>query len=213
MILKTLMCIFGGFAIFSASTAQAQIRITEWMYTGNEDEFVELTNIGGAPIDMTGWSFDDADDVPGSFSLSDFGIVQPNEAVVISEQIAADFRMRWGLPLSVKVIGGNNQNLGRNDEIYIYDSANATVDQLRFGDQDFPGTIRTQDVSGQPGPGAIGADDVSLWVLSSVGDSFGSYASTAGDIGNPGNVPEPGTIGLALLAIVGLFASSRRRLQ
>jgi predicted extracellular nuclease len=211
MILKTLMCILGGFAIFTAGTAQAQIRITEWMYSGNADEFIELTNIGGAPIDMTGWSFDDNSNTPGSFNLSGLGIVQPNEAVVISEQAAADFRTRWNLPLSVNVIGGNDQNLGRNDELYVYDSANAIVDQLRFGDQTFPGTIRTQFASGQPGPGAIGTDTVALWVLSSVGDSFGSYASTAGDIGNPGNVPEPGTIGLALLAIAGLAASPRRR--
>ena len=47
-----------------AATAQAQMRITEWMYNGKLDgnslgEFVEFTNVGSSAIDMTGWSFDD----------------------------------------------------------------------------------------------------------------------------------------------------------
>ena len=39
-----------------------QVVITEWMYNPHLDagsEFVEVTNIGGEPVDMTNYSFDD----------------------------------------------------------------------------------------------------------------------------------------------------------
>ncbi len=49
----------------SAGTASANIRITEYLYQGLNGstqvtfEYIELTNLSAAPIDMTGWSFDD----------------------------------------------------------------------------------------------------------------------------------------------------------
>ncbi|MDP3222374.1 MAG: PEPxxWA-CTERM sorting domain-containing protein, partial [Rubrivivax sp.] len=54
------------------------------------------------------------------------------------------------------------------------------------------------------------------WVLATVGDSFGSYASTLGDVGNPGSfasVPEPGTWALLLagIAVVGGVARRQQR--
>jgi hypothetical protein len=108
-------------AIAVAPTARAAIRITEWMYTGNPGEYVELTNIGGAPIDMTGWSYSDEDDEPGMQSLSAFGIVNPGESVIFTEASSATFKAAWGIP-TVDVVGGVTDNLGRTDAIYIYDS-------------------------------------------------------------------------------------------
>lgn len=43
------------FAATSTAPAEAQIRITEFMYAG--EEFIELTNVGSTPVDFTGWSF------------------------------------------------------------------------------------------------------------------------------------------------------------
>ncbi len=189
--------------------AQASIRITEWMYTGQNGEFVEFTNVGAAPVDMTGWSYDDDSRIPGVFSLSGFGVVQPGESVIITESTAADFRVAWNLPASVKVLGGYTNNLGRNDEINLFDASDQLVDRLTYGDQNFVGSIRTQRVSGNPTtPAALGANDVYQWTLSSVGDAFGSYTSTGGDIGNPGvYIPEPSA--LALIAL-GALAVRRR---
>jgi len=57
-------------------------------------------------------------------------------------------------------------------------------------------------------PAALGANDVYQWTLSTVGDTFGSYTSTGGDVGNPGvYIPEPSA--LALLAL-GVLAVRRR---
>lgn len=198
--------------LLAGRPAHAAMRFTEWLYSGNDGEFMELTNVGGLPIDMTGWSYDDNSRAPGSFSLTGFGVVQPGESVIISEPAAATFRTSWGLSASVKVLGDNDQNIGRSDEINIYDASSALVDRLTYGDQDFPGTIRTQNVSGNPiAFSDLGDNNVARWVLSVNGDSYGSYVGAAGDIGNPGIftlVPEP--TALALTAI-GLASLMRRR--
>ncbi len=90
--------------------------ITEWAYQGSGGEFMEFTNTGSTPVDMTGWSYDDNTQLPGSVSLSAFGIVAPGESVILADLTAAAFRTEWGLPASVKVIGENTQNLGRADD-------------------------------------------------------------------------------------------------
>jgi hypothetical protein len=167
------------------------MRITEWMYQGASGEFVEFTNTSGDPIDMTGWSFDDDRATPGSFDLSAFGTVQPGESVIITESSAAAFRAAWGLGPGVKIIGelgataGNN--LSRNDTIHLFDASYNVVDRLAYGDQAFPGTIRTQNRSGQTCRESLGEDLAALWDLSAPGDVYGSFASTAGDIGTPGS--------------------------
>lgn len=114
------------------------MRITEYMYQGVNGEFVEFTNVGNTPIDMTGWSFDDdSPRTPGSFSLSAFRTVAPGESVILTESNANTFRTAWNLCSVVKIIGGLNQNLGRNDEINLYNASNMLVDRLTYGDQKF----------------------------------------------------------------------------
>ena len=166
------------------------MRITEWMYQGGSGEFIEFTNMSTIPVDLTGWSFDDNNRTPGEFDLSAFGVVQPGESVVITENTAAAFRAAWGLSADVKVIGDlgvtTGHNLGRNDEINIYDAEDNLVDQLTYGDQTFPGSIRTQNVSGQTCRQNLGLNDAMLWERSVVGDRFGSWAASSGDIGSPG---------------------------
>lgn len=195
----------------AAIASAADIRITEWMYQGGNGEFVELTNVGNSAVDMTGWSYDDDSEVPGTVSLSAFGVLQPGKSAVFTETDAATFIAAWNL-VNVPVIGGVTTNLGRNDEINIFDAGDQLADRLTFGDQNIPGTIRTQNKSGNPNSvAALGANDVRLWSLAAVGDVYGSYTSTGGDIGNPGTsifVPEPAT--LSVLALFGLIAARRR---
>jgi predicted extracellular nuclease len=194
----------------------ASVSITEWLYDGNGGEFVEFTNTSGATIDFTGWRYDDDSRSYGAgFDLSGFGLVAAGESVLISEVDANTFRTQWNLDASVKVLGGYTNNLGRNDEINLFDSAGTLIDRLTYGDQDFPGTIRTQRVSGSPvSADALGSNDISLWVLSSVGDAHGSYLSLVGDIGNPGQasaVPLPAAAWFFLSGLAGLAGVARRR--
>lgn len=197
--------------VSGSAAASAGIYITEWMYSGADGEFVEFTNLGAAPIDMTGWSFDDDSAIPGVLDLSPFGVVQPGESVIITESTEAAFRAAWNLPAGVKVIAEFTNNLGRNDEINLFDDQGDIVDRLTYGDQAFPGSIRTQNRSGNPITlAAIGANDPYQWELASIEDVHGSYASFGGDLGNPGLflIPEPVSIGLLVLA--GLVSVRRR---
>lgn len=170
--------------------ASGGMRITEWMYSGTSGEFVEFTNVSDAPIDLAGWSFDDDHEVAGSFDLGALGVVQPHESVVITEAAAGAFRTAWGLGPEAKVLGGlgtaGGNNLARNDEINLYDASDVLVDRLTFGDQTIAGSIRTQNVSGQACCQSIGQNEATAWVLSVLGDGFGSRAATTGEVGSPG---------------------------
>jgi hypothetical protein len=172
-------------ALLSALPAAAQMRITEYMYKGGNGEFIEFTNVGGAAIDMTGWSFDGSNATPGAVSLSAFGTVAPGESVILTETAAAAFRTAWSLCDAVKVIGGNTDNIGRDDQINLYDAANQQVDHLDYGD-DTVGGPRTQNASAWVSAAGLGNNVITDWTLSSVGDAEGSVASAAGDIGSPG---------------------------
>lgn len=199
-----------------AGAAAAQVRITEWQYNGIE--FVELTNLGSTAVDMTGWSFDDDSNTPDSFSLSAFGTLGAGQSAILSELPAADFRAAFPtMSASVPVIGGNTQNLGRADQINIYDAADVLVDRLTFADNAVPANGPRTDVhSGNPSTLALALQDASGdtgatgWVLSGAGDIYGSTLSTLGGYANPGVfalVPEPAS----LSAIAGLAMIVRRR--
>lgn len=174
------------------------VRITEFMYAGAHGEFIELTNLGTTPVDLAGWSLDDSNAVPGAFPLSAIGVLAPGESAIVTENVAETFRAAWNLPPSVKIIGelgatlGNN--LGRNDQIHVFDPAGGLVDRLFYGDQTFPGTIRTQNRSGQAPCSTIGNNQIAAWVLATIGDAYGSVASSGAtpDIGSPGRyLPAP----------------------
>jgi 2',3'-cyclic-nucleotide 2'-phosphodiesterase (5'-nucleotidase family) len=187
-----------SFAVAGAPAGAAvpgQVVITEWMYNPATAgaEFVELTNVGGAPVNMANYSFDDDSRTAGTFSLSSLGTLAPGESGVMIEGTAAAFRADWGLAPDVKTAEGNTANLGRADEINIFETTpqgTNLVDRLTFGDQTFAGTIRTQGVSGIPTSClAEGANNVGLWKLSAVGDGLGTTTSANGNVGSPGTSP------------------------
>jgi uncharacterized protein YjiK len=171
------------------ATPAPAIRITEFSYQlrdFSEAEFVELTNVGTTPVNMTGWSFDDSTAVAGSFDLSGFGVVAPGESVVFTDVTAASFRTYWGIAESVDVVGGSTQGLGNGDQINIYDDAGNLVDRLTYDD-----TPRSRDNSVVPTSlAAIGANVYDDWALSSTANDPGSItvdsAGPGTSIGSPG---------------------------
>lgn len=205
-------------ALLAATTAQANIQITEWMYNGNgaTGEYVEFTNLGSTPVDFSGWSYDDDSRTAGTTSLTAIGVLAPGASAILAEADAASFRSAWNLGTGVPVVGSNLANLGRADEINLFDASGNLVDRLAYGDAVYAGTVRTQNFSGNPGTLADldGFTVTPGWVLAAVGDGFGSYASTFGDVGNPGlfaPVPEPGTWALLMAGVAVVAGVARRR--
>jgi len=172
----------------AALAADSDIRITEWEYNGSE--FIEATNLGDAPVDLSGWSFSDSGRTPGDLPLDALGSIAAGESFLISEDSAADFRAEWGLAETVKVLGDNGVNLGRGDEINLYDAADELVDRLTYddeaGDGDPAKAVRTHEHSAWLPESAIGQNTASAAVLSTVGDAEGSWASLGGHVGSPG---------------------------
>lgn len=201
--------------IAAASTAAtAQLQITEWMYSGTNGEFFELTNVGPSPVDMTGATFVDNDILHTPIDISAIGTVAAGQSVILTETDAATFRTAWGLESSVVVLNYTDFGLGRNDSIIITDSLSNLIDSLAYGDQD-EGTVRTQNASAWAF--AVDLDTPASFVLSTVGDAQGSWTSTGGDIGNPGSylsapVPEPSTYA-AIAGVLALGLAIRRRKQ
>jgi hypothetical protein len=226
--MRKLVAIAAVTAAFVAGqrASATSMAITEWMYspgTGTNPgpgEFYELTNLSGAPIDMTGWSQDDNNRTAGKHSLSAFGVVQPRESVIGTEgSDASAFKTYWNLPASVKVIAyGSSDGLGRPDEINIYDSTNALVDRLTYDDQTIGG-LRTQGTSGNIAVTNLTGNHANFAVASNVGDTYLSYRGGLGvansDVGNPGVyalVPEPTSLVLATIsAVIALAFAARCR--
>lgn len=213
---------FAASALFAVQASAGSVYITEWSYQGGAGEFIELTNLGPAAINFSGWVYDDDSRITlaanGAFDLSGFGTVAAGESVIFTEASAATFRSYWGLSSSVKVLGNVTNNLGRADEVNIYDNLGQLVDRLAYGDQVFPGSIRTQTSTGRAvSQAALGANDVYQWALSSVGDIEGSWAQS-GAIGSPGRtsftppaVPVPAAAWLFGSALFGLGYARRRK--
>ncbi|HYE62972.1 MAG TPA: CotH kinase family protein [Phycisphaerales bacterium] len=167
------------------------VRFTEFMYSGGSGEFAEITNLSGAPVSLNGWMFDDDSAPRGALDLSPLGTLAHGESAIITDVSPESFRLAWNLPATVKVIGGlgvtGGGNLARNGELNLMNASGGLVDRLVYGDQTFPGTIRTQFSSGQTCPANLGQIEVAAWTLSALGDDFGSTMSIHGDRGTPGS--------------------------
>lgn len=222
--------------------ATAGVRITEFMSEGQGDilsgnggrrqrEFFELTNLGATPVDASSWSYNDNNvNDPHNFGPA-IGVIQPGESIVFTQMTAADFRLYWNLPASIRIFSYLQlSNLGNADTINIYDSfvqdATTLVDTISYtADARGSGVSRNR-----PWDGGTGQYLNSDWVISAVGDNYQSYMAPSPtgfppnfpdpsgpwnqadyiDLANPGiYVPEPATA--ALLCVAATVTLRRRR--
>ncbi|MEX2115104.1 MAG: lamin tail domain-containing protein [Pirellulales bacterium] len=204
-----------------AAPSQAAIKITEAMSSsgsGGTDDWIELTNTGGSAVDITGYKMDD-----GSFNAANsvllLGVtsIAAGQSVVFLEtsdpgtDIPA-FRAFWdgANALSGVTIGSYSGSglsfSGSGDGVIIFDSlnANAIIDQVSFG-------AATSGVTFGFDPNTLTFGGLS--VAGQFG-AFNSFDTTPLNVGSPGAVPEPSTLVMAGMSLVGAaLVALRRRLQ
>lgn len=139
--------------LFATQIANADVRITEFMFEGTglptvekkangtnnfktideKREFFEITNLGSLAEDINGWTYDDdkAGDAHSFGSL--FGSLAPGESLIFTEMTADEFRAHWGLSANTKIYSiGGLSNMGKADTLNIFNSLGALVDSVSY---------------------------------------------------------------------------------
>ena len=106
--------------------------INEIMYHPASDndleEYIEITNIGANPVNLTGWSFGSGVD----FTFPSV-VLMPAEFLVIAADVAS-FEASYGVV--DHLIGGWDGRLSNSGErLRLFDASGAEVDDLRYADQ------------------------------------------------------------------------------
>ena len=191
-------------AILSPAHAAApNIQITEISYGGlasgakaypgdaGDGEYIELTNVGDAPQDFTGWKYaaNKSATMPtaGTIDLSSYGSVAPGESVIITDLTPADFRTEWNLKPTVKVINDGAATInGGPDAVAVFDGGGTLVDSLSYA----AGFMSAKGVAAWANPGHLADVDTATpgaWTSpATAGDAEGSWTSANGAVGSPG---------------------------
>ncbi|HEX4794302.1 MAG TPA: lamin tail domain-containing protein [Humisphaera sp.] len=215
--------------LFGVSPVLASgIYITEFCSdTGHNEhyEFIEVTNVSSASVNMSGWSQDDSSAQPDKHSLTGLGTLAPGQSGIITEATPAALRTYWGLSASVPIVGGfTNDNLSATaDSITLFDNTKTLVDHLDYsttngGSADAgvsPFATRTAPRT------ALGLNNNGLWVNSFIGDSYGSHSApdpvdVSHAIGSPGTytpvlVPAPTILAQTTCGLLACMLILRRR--
>ncbi len=175
------------------ATTGGELRITEFAYgglatgaAGGDGEYAELTNIGDAPVDLSGWTYDNKAATPATaLPLAALGTVAPGESVIVTDLSAAEFRAEWGLKASVKVLSNaktHTLDKGPN-AIHVYDGTGTEVDSVSYAS----GFESAKGKAGWVDAAHVGAkSDTTGWTIATAGDAEGSWTSSKGSIGSPG---------------------------
>lgn len=184
------------FAICTISSAQAVLRITEVMSSGGTADWIEISNIGDANADITGYKLDD-----GSFSfaaslpLNGITSIAAGESVIFGESgsatFATDFRTFWGIDASVQVGTYSGSGIGLSsggDGAILFTSGGTEITRVSFGTATAGSSFYWgYNADGTFDPSNVGASNVGL--LSSVGTNGGqttiTSANVAANIGSP----------------------------
>jgi hypothetical protein len=151
--------------------------------TAANGDWWELTNNAVAPVDLTGFSWDDDRSMPFQAIFPHFTLGAGESAIILDEDDSAAFRAVWNLPASVKILTradfglSSFRGLGYGDSVIIYQP-----DGSQAARADYPahsaGKSRAWLRSGAPVPGGFSEAGLFSAIASN---------STPGDIASPGN--------------------------
>ncbi|MFT4307615.1 MAG: lamin tail domain-containing protein [Microbacterium sp.] len=179
-------------SLAALSSAAANVKITEFAYGGlisdsstdGDGEYVEVTNVGRTPVDMTGWSYNTADSASDAVSLSGLGTLDPGESALVTDVTPDEFRTEWGLSDTVEVVNDGSVTLNKGPKtIYLLDATDTAVDSVSYAS----GFLSGKGLSAWVDAEHLGAmSDTTGWTVSTVGDQEDSWTSAAGAVGSPG---------------------------
>ncbi|WP_210649109.1 lamin tail domain-containing protein [Nocardioides sp. SYSU D00065] len=114
-----------------ASAAATDVVINEMMYHAvsdlDGDDYLELTNIGTTPVDLSGWTFSGI-----TLTLPAGTTIAPGGFLVVAKD-AAQFQASYGFAPAA-VYGGNLSNSG--ETVSLKDAAGTTIDTVAYGEAD-----------------------------------------------------------------------------
>lgn len=151
--------------------------------TAYNADWFEIHNYGDSAVDMTGFSWDDESEIPGTSTFPAV-TVQPGEAIVVLDDVAAnkdDFLAEWKLYAGSVTIVANDELTGsfpslsqNGDAVFLYDANGA---ELASG-------VYAVATAGY----AVEFDTTGAFLGDAVDGTNGAYTSLEGDVGSPGNL-------------------------
>ena len=151
--------------------------------TAYNADWFEIHNYGDSAVDLTGYSWDDESEIPGT-STFPMVTVQPGQAIVVLDDVAANkdaFLAEWKLYAGSVTIVANDELTGsfpslsqNGDAVFLYDANGA---EMASG-------VYTAATAGF----AVEFDTTGAFLGDAVDGSNGAYTSLEGDVGSPGNL-------------------------
>lgn len=191
--------------VASTPPSAGVIRVTEVAPRASStpfgDDWFELTNVGHAPVDITGWrADDDSNSFASAVAISGVSAVAPGESVIVVTELSstapAAFATAWfggTLPAGLQVGWANGSGLGLSndgDSVNIFNALGERVARVAFGSAPSSSPFGSFDNS-------AALDGVTISTISQVGVNLAFVSSNGGEVGSPGTAtidggPPPG---------------------
>lgn len=149
------------------------------------DDWWELTNYGSTAIDLTGFSFDDDSEQPGTVVFNNVTI-GAGESIVIWNGVSAneaDFENNWGVAgqnlqiISSDEFSSSLPGLGQGgDAVVLFDTSSTPIEICKAAYQSANAGV------------SVEFDTTCIIIGNAQAGVRGAYTSIGGDVGSPGNL-------------------------
>jgi len=171
----------------AAGVVAVKLSVSEIMSGSNSTaynaDWFEIHNYGDSAVDLTGYSWDDESEIPGTSTFPSVTI-QAGQAIVVLDDVAAnkdDFLAEWKLYAGSVTIVANDELTGsfpslsqNGDAVFLYDANGA---EMASG-------VYTTATAGF----AVEFDTTGAFIGDAADGTNGAYTSLEGDVGSPGNL-------------------------